>query len=210
LNQPLASILSNTETLEIQLGRRATPEELATLVADIKRDDERAGDIIRKIRALYASSKIELAPVDINELVEETARLFRGMHRGSGRRVQFRLSSHPDLPLVPADRLQLQQVLFNLISNSVEIAGDHAAVEISTGLTDDRRAEIVVRDFGPGVPEQDVPRLFQPYFSNRPGGTGLGLAISRKIVEAHGGTLAYARHPEGGSVFSIRLSRQGG
>jgi signal transduction histidine kinase len=204
LNQPLAAILSNTETLDLLLTKGASTPELAELVAEVKRDDERAGDIIRKIRALYAQRPIELERIDLNQLIQETVGLLVDPPSARSERPVIELDLEATLPLLPGDRLQLQQVLFNLISNSLEMTDGDPSV-ISTRGTTDGGADIAVRDSGPGVAAQDIPRLFQPYFSARPGGTGLGLAISKKIVEAHGGTLRYATHPEGGAVFTIHL-----
>ncbi len=205
INQPLASILSNTETLEIMLAKGVASENLAPIVDAIKKDDERASDIIRKIRDLYASRELELNPVDINELVNETIQLLDEQQKNEASNINF--IPGKNLPCIQGNRLQLQQMLYNLMRNSLQASPDGETVTVSTNsLAGDRPGvSIELHDAGPGIPEKDQARIFEPYFSIRPGGTGLGLAISKKIVGAHRGLIAYRRHPENGSIFYVSL-----
>lgn len=208
INQPLASILSNAESLGIMLEKGASSEDLNSVVGAIIKDDERAGDIIRKIRDLYASRDVAFEPVDLNALIAETRHLFSRNHDAGMPDMVF--TPDGDVAKISGDPVQLQQMLYNLMHNSLLASRGADHVLVSTRKLEGERHGVVIelRDFGPGVPEKDESRIFEPYFSSRPGGTGLGLAISQKIIKAHKGSLTYRRHPEKGSIFTVILYKQ--
>lgn len=205
LNQPLGIILSNAQAAEFLL-KSESPDlnELREILADIVREDRRAGDVIRRLRALLRRGETSPRLLDVNENVHEVLRLMKSDLVGRMVSVDLRLA--PAVPQVHMDRVQLQQVLLNLILNACDaMAGNepkHRVVTIET------RAEnevcISVRDRGTGLPE-DPARLFEPFQTTKEQGLGMGLAICRTLTEAHGGRLWAESNPGGGAVFHVAL-----
>ncbi len=206
LNQPLAAMLSNA-----QVGRRSlngdSPDlvEMAAIFDDITDDAKRAGGIIHGMRAMFKKdASMEAHPVDVNEAVNQAATLLHSEVVVRKVSVNFQLSE--SLPLVMAGRVGLQQVLVNLILNSLDALKSNNGtpiIEIATKMQDDH-VVLTVRDNGPGIPSEFQSRLFEPFASTKAGGLGLGLAISRSIVESFGGELL-GENREGGALFSIVL-----
>jgi len=198
LNQPLTAIAGYLAAADRLLaGRAADPARLAEAVGLARAQTERAGEIIRRLRGFVAGG--ELAP-----LVEEACALALVGGRESG--VHVRLALPPDLPAVLADRMQVQQVLLNLIRNAVEAMADSTRRElVIAAVAEGARVRIEVTDSGPGVAAEVAAQLFQPFVTSKPDGMGIGLAICRGIVEAHGGRLWTATHPSGGTVFAFTL-----
>lgn len=209
LNQPLAAILGNAETARKMLGRPGTStEELGEILDDIVAEDHRAADVIRRLGALYRRGETELVPVDANELVRETLDLVRA--ELTMRQVSADVDLAPSLPRVPGSRVQLQQVLLNLLLNAADaMAGVETPRRTITVRTsaDASGVRVCVADRGTGIAPADLPRMFDPFWTTKPHGIGVGLAICQAIVSAHRGTLVAANAPEGGAVVCFTLPR---
>ncbi|MBK8178768.1 MAG: GHKL domain-containing protein [Planctomycetes bacterium] len=206
VNQPLAAIVANASAARRKLSQPAPdPEELREILGDIAAQGERASEVIRRLREFIRKHETVREELSIAQLLRATLPLLRRELEQHG--VQVELQLPEDLPCVSADRIQLQQVLVNLIHNACEslsgVRGDrrlHIQGRTSPGMV-----ALQVRDNGPGLSPEVAGRLFQPYVTTKPGGMGLGLAICRTIVENHGGRLSAAPAPEGGAVFTIEL-----
>ncbi len=206
LNQPLGIILSNAQAAQELLAQE--PPDLAeaqAILTDIVAADRRAGDVIERLRALLKHGQASLQPVQLNRIIEEVLNLARADLIGRGIAVVCALA--PDLPSIAGDRVQLQQLVLNLILNAAEaMAGNDPAtrrIHIQTMLQEGR-VRASVRDEGAGLPG-DVERIFQPFYTNKPQGLGMGLAICRSIINAHHGQLWAEPHSERGAVFFFDL-----
>ncbi|TGN89966.1 GHKL domain-containing protein [Bradyrhizobium yuanmingense] len=207
LNQPLGSILTNAETAELML-RAAQPDlvEIQQILADIRRDDQRASEVIRRLRSVLKKTPFEVKHIELNDTVREAIDLVRAL--AHGRRIT--LSYVPALAglHVKGDPVQLQQVILNLIINAMDAISDTDTGKREVSIVTQRagnQAEIRIADTGPGIPASDLASLFDPFFTTKPQGMGMGLAIARTIIEAHHGTIAAANQPAGGALFTIRL-----
>jgi len=209
LNQPLGAIRNNAGAAEILI--KANPprlQEVADILADIKRDDQRASDIIERTRKLLRKTQFEVHDVDLNEAIEETLRIAGG--EAAVKEVLLKAELEPGLPKVSADRVQLQQVILNLALNAIEAMHDDPSAKkrvltIRSGRANDKEAEVLVADSGKGIPAESIAGIFDPFVSSKPGGMGLGLAISRTIIEAHGGAIRAENAAQGGAVFRFTL-----
>lgn len=207
LNQPLGSILTNAETAELML-RAAQPDlvEIQQILADIRRDDQRASEVIRRLRSVLKKTPFEVKNIELNDTVREAIDLVKAL--AQGRRIT--LSYLPVMAglHVKGDPVQLQQVILNLIINAMDAISDadtgKREVSVAT-LRAGHQAEIRISDTGPGMAASDVANVFDPFFTTKPQGMGVGLAIARTIVEAHHGTITAANQPAGGALFTIRL-----
>jgi PAS domain S-box-containing protein len=206
LNQPLAIILANAQAAQ-RLLAQSPPDmaEVKDILADIVDEDRRAGEVIRRLRALLKRGETKMLPVSFNEIVTEVLHLTHADLIGRGVSVARALRS--ELPPVAGDRVQLQQVLLNLILNAADAMaanpGGSRQIHVTTSVEKDV-ARLSVRDCGCGLPE-DVERLFEPFFTTKQHGLGMGLAICRSIVSAHGGRLRAESHPEGGAIFNLEI-----
>ena len=208
LNQPLGAILSNAEAGELFLEQNPPAlGELRDILADIRKDDERAGEVIRRMRALLRRQEMERQPLAINPLVEDVLRLVSA--DAALRRITINLELSAGLPVVQGDRIHLQQVVLNLILNAMEAMAKSSAGErritVRTRQTSDDDVEISVTDSGPGIELPILPRLFEPFFTTKQNGMGMGLAICHRIVEAHAGRIRAENQPAGGAVFHVTL-----
>ncbi|MCA1514464.1 MULTISPECIES: sensor histidine kinase [Bradyrhizobium] len=207
LNQPLGSILTNAETAELML-RASSPDidEVRQILADIRRDDQRASEVIRRLRSILKKAPFEVRIIELNDTVREAIDLVKTL--AGGRRISLIYVPLLTQLHVKGDPVQLQQVILNLIINAMDAISDADAgkreVSVST-LSTGNQAEIRIADTGPGIPASDLASLFDPFFTTKPQGMGMGLAIARTIVEAHHGTIAAANQPAGGALFTIRL-----
>lgn len=205
LNQPLAAILNYSATAKRLIAKKdhASIEAAAKAIAHAGEQATRAGDIIRRMRDFVEKRHTHRQPDDINAIVKEAADL--GLIGAKADGIETVLDLSPDLPQVIADRVQIEQVLVNLLHNAVDaMAGAETRhLTLSTGRVDGR-IEVVVTDTGHGIPSHLVDRLFQPFVTNKPTGMGIGLAISRSIIEAHGGEID-AISSGGGTVFRFTL-----
>ena len=206
LNQPLASILSNA-----QAGQRFMSQdppdlvELRAILADIVSEDRRAGEIIWRLRTMLRRGEVALQPVSVNESLEELLRLTRSDLIARGVAVSNLTAG--DLPPAMTDRVQLQQVLLNLIVNACDAMESNPPEDRKLTLTTfiaQNELRIGVLDCGVGLPD-DVETLFQPFHTTKDGGLGMGLSICRTLVTAHGGRLWAERRAERGAAFYVAL-----
>jgi C4-dicarboxylate-specific signal transduction histidine kinase len=207
LNQPLTAILSNVQAAQILLDRDSPDlAEVREILSEVVTDDERAGEIIRHLRSLFKKGQRERAPLDVNELIREVLRLLQNDVALRG--ASFRVDLGAGLPLVEGDRVQLQQVVLNLVVNGLDAMRDRPPGErhltIRSSL-DKTKMQIEVADLGQGIPEADRERLFEPFYTTKPAGMGMGLAIARSIVEAHGGSLSVVNRPGVGATFRVLI-----
>jgi C4-dicarboxylate-specific signal transduction histidine kinase len=207
LNQPLGAILRNAEAAEMML-RSPTPDldELRAIIADIRQDDRRAGEVIDRLRALLGRRSVEFQPVGVDGLLNDVITLVRG--DAAARRIALEFATERSLPPVLGDKVHLSQVLLNLIINGMDAVGEsresQRRVIIETRRTEDM-VEIAVKDFGPGLAPEVTSRLFQPFVTTKPHGMGMGLAVSRTIIEAHGGRLWAASSAGQGAIFRFTV-----
>ena len=212
VNQPLAAIVANGEAGLRWLGR-AAPDlgETRKSIEAMLRNAQRAGDVVRRLRALSSKSAPAHAPLDVAAIVEETVQLVERELRGQGVRLSVDLPA--GLPPVDGDRVQLQQVMLNLLLNSIQALGAVPADRRTISVKVERAASesqgdaimLTVDDTGVGIAEADLAHLFDAFFTTRREGMGMGLSISRSIVEAHGGRIEAANRPEGGASFRVVL-----
>jgi len=201
LNQPLAAILGNAEVASKMLGQpHPDLAELQEICDDIVKEDNRAAEVIRRLSALYKRGETKFAPLNLNELVTETLELVRTELMTRHVLVVTELSA--SLPLVDGERVQLQQVLLNLILNAADAMGEvEAGQRRLTVITDAHGASVRLQviDNGAGIAPQSLDAVFDPFWSTKAGGTGVGLTICQSIVSAHRGTLTAANNPRGGA-----------
>ena len=208
VNQPIAATVTNAHAGLRWLGARSPDlEEVRQALGRIVRDGSRAGEVIGRIRAHVKRMPPRRELLDINEAIREVIALTQTEVQRNGVRLQTPLGD--DLPFVPADRVQLQQVIMNLVVNAVEAMsaiGDRSReLTIASGRDDANAVFVEVQDTGPGLDPAKIDRLFQSFFTTKPEGIGMGLAISRSIAEAHGGRLSAAPNPPRGAVFRLTL-----
>ncbi len=208
LSQPLTAILNNAQAVQRVLARHPVNLELAReALDDIVADDTRAADVIHRLRVLLKKGDLEFAWLDANEMVSEVAWLVRG--DALDRTVDLRLELAPDLPSVRGDRVQLQQVVLNLVLNGFEAmrepGADGRALVIRTARDSAAAVGISIQDSGSGFDETDNDRIFQALYTTKVDGLGMGLAIARTIVGAHGGRLSAANNVDHGATFHFTL-----
>ncbi len=208
LNQPLTAILANAQAAERLLAADVVNlEEIREILNDIVADDKRAGDVIRRLRGLLKKGDLEFVSLDLNEIASDVAWLVK--NDALTRNVSMSLELAPGLPRVRGDRVQLQQVVLNLLLNGLEAmrepgAGDRTLV-IRTARDGAAAVRLAVQDSGIGIDEANIDRMFQPLHTTKAQGLGMGLAITRTIVDAHGGRLGAANNMEGGATFYFTL-----
>ena len=208
VNQPLAGIITNASTCLRMLAADPPNIEGARETARRTiRDGNRASDVITRLRALFSKKEPAAEPVDLNEATQEVIALVSSQLQR--RSVSLRLELAHDLPLVSGDRVQLQQVILNLIRNASDAM---SAVEdrprellVKTGRDEDDLVRVTVRDTGPGVDPQAADRLFEAFYTTKSGGMGVGLSVSRSIVESHHGRLWAASNDGPGATFAFSI-----
>jgi PAS domain S-box-containing protein len=191
LNQPLTAIVANAGAAQRFLARdELKVDELRDVLTDIAADGRRAGDVIRGIKGMVRKVEGRRTAVDLNEVTGNVLRLVRADALAHDCTIRTELA--PGLPAVTGDAVQLQQVLLNLVINSFDAMrqspGEVCAIEITTRAVEGA-VELVVRDYGPGLPPDVPAKVFERFFSTKPEGMGMGLAIARSIIEAHQGIL---------------------
>jgi signal transduction histidine kinase len=204
LNQPLGAILSNAEAAEMFLG--ADPpalHEVRDILADIRKDDQRASEVIRRMRRLLRKEELAPKSIEINEAVEEVLQLLN--IDAAARKVAMDFEKTAGLPRVWCDPVHFQQVILNLVLNSMEaMAGlpqEKRQVVVRTARGDNGTVKIAVADSGPGIPPDRLPKVFEPFFTTKKEGMGMGLSIARTIVEAHHGQIWAENNPGVGATF---------
>jgi len=207
LNQPLSAIANYVQGCRRLLER--LDDEYATrmrgALEETAKQALRAGDIIRHLREFVTRGDTERGPEDIKKLVEEAGALALVGSRERGIKSVFEFGLEHNI--VIADRVQIQQVLINLMRNAMEAMRDSKVKEltVTTRPAPDDRLEIEVADTGPGIADDIAPRLFQPFVTSKANGMGVGLSISRRIIESHGGELTVRRNEAGGATFTFTL-----
>ena len=207
INQPLGAILTNAETAKVIL-KSPSPDiaELNEIVDDILRDDQCAGEVIRRMRSLLKKSPFELKNFDLNDVVHETIGVI--FSSAGGRRVELTsLITQDALPIL-GDCVQLQQVILNLVVNGIDAMKDtpseNRIITIRTSRVE-KFAELSVSDRGPGIPEDKLKEIFELFFTSKAEGMGMGLSIARTIIEAHNGQIWAENQDHGGATFKIKL-----
>ena len=208
LNQPLTSILSNAQAgLRLLAQEQVDLDEIRAILRDIADEDRRAGDVIRRLRALLRRGETPRQPLDVNEVTSEVLRLARSELISHGVTAAVQLT--PGLPKVRADRIAVQQVLLNLIVNACDAMRleepPQRRLRVATAVDGEGAVRIAIVDRGAGLPADRVERLFEPFFTTKEHGLGLGLVICRSIVAAHGGNLGAAPNPDRGATFWFTL-----
>ena len=210
LNQPLTGILSNAQAAEMLIKRgRWDKEELAEILAEIVADTKRGGEVIHNLRELYREQKGEYQPVDINAVIEETRSLLHSEF--VVQHITATSETAPSTPLVDGNRIQIQQVLVNLMMNGVQAMAETAhedrrlRIETSSGANEVR---VSVEDHGHGIDPEKIDSIFEPLATWKPGGTGMGLAISNSIIQSHGGRMWAENRIEGGARVGFSLPVQ--
>jgi C4-dicarboxylate-specific signal transduction histidine kinase len=207
LNQPLTAILSNAQAARRFLASPNPPiDEVRAIIDDIDADDRRAGELIHGMRALLNHHDEEMAQTDFNDVIRDVARLVHG--DCLLRRVALVLDLEAPLAPVRCDRVQMKQVLLNLIVNGFEAMQDTVAVErrmIIRSRSEEGHCVISVRDAGTGIPEETFDRLFQQFYSTKSDGLGMGLSLARSILAAHGGRIWATNNRDLGATFHFAL-----
>ncbi len=214
LHQPLSAILLNAETAKILLAAdHPELDELRTIVSEIHEDDRRAGEVIHRLRALLKRRSLQPQPVDLAVMVDEIVSIVRSV--ASEHDIVLDIAVPPGAFQVMADRVHVQQVLLNLITNAIDAMsgsppGRERRLSIRAEAVAPALVELEVRDSGPGIPQETLGRIFDPFFTTKSDGMGMGLSISKSIVEAHGGSLRAASPNEAGGAtftFTLRLAK---
>jgi C4-dicarboxylate-specific signal transduction histidine kinase len=211
VNQPIAATVTNAEAALQWLDARPPDlEEVRQALARIVKNVNRAGDVAGRIRALIKKAPALKGPLQVNRAVREVIELTRGEAAKNGIQVQTKLAD--GLPLIAGDRVQLQQVILNLVVNAVEamsgVSEESRELLISTGKAEAGDVIVAVRDSGPGLAPPLLERVFDAFYTTKAGGLGLGLSICRSIIEAHGGRLWASPNAPRGAVFQFTLPAQ--
>ena len=213
LNQPLTAILSNAQAAQRFLAQdNVDLKEVGEILVDIVDQDHRAGEVIRRLRLLLKEGEVQQLPVDVNDVLEDGLKLIRNDLVNKGVALVPVLA--PALPVVLGDRVQLQQVLVNLVMNACDAMVDNTLVDrrivVSTEMFDGQGVLCSVSDLGPGIPAEKLEQVFEPFFTTKNHGLGLGLSVSSSIIKAHGGRLWASNNTERGTSFRFTLPVRNG
>jgi len=208
LSQPLTAILHNAQAAQRFLIKNDYDRrEIVGILAEIIEQDRRAAEVIRRLRALLTRGEVSFQQFDVSDIVADALKVLHAELVARGVEVSTTLAS--DLPPVDCDRVQIEQVLLNLITNGCDamdaVDRPRRQIVVSTELGDDGAVRLSVRDRGVGIPEGLQDRVFQPFFTTKPSGMGLGLAVCRTIITAHGGRLWAESNVDGGATFCVAL-----
>ena len=204
ISQPLTAILAYAQAAQRMFAGKEP--KLQEILQYIINDDQRAAEVIRRLRLLLKKNKPAFEPLDINAIINDTATLIMPHITAKNKVIKFELDGN--LPLIHGDRIQLQQVFLNLISNSLEAmegSSDAHELLVSTSRKDADTVLVRVKDSGSGILPENMNKLFTHFFTSKPNGLGMGLAISRSIIEAHGGRLDAENNPDHGATFYFTL-----
>jgi two-component system, LuxR family, sensor kinase FixL len=207
LNQPLGAIVNFANGTSARLRQSRADPEIADAVARIATEGMRAAEIIRRVREFVRPGGVPTERVDLNALVRDAVRLLES--DAQRQHIPVRLGLDPGLPSIRVDRIHVEQVLLNLLRNALDAmraapAADHELSVLTVAGGGDG-VEVRVRDTGTGVPSEAGERIFDAFFTTKPGGLGMGLSISRSIVEAYGGRLWASSNPDRGMTFAFSL-----
>jgi signal transduction histidine kinase len=207
INQPLGAILSNADAGDLLLDSGTDRrDELRAILADIRRDDLRASEVIQHLRDLLGKQKLESKELNLNDVVKDLESIMRAEARRRGVALEIRLA--PESLAIMGDRVQIQQVLINLVLNAMDAvageSGDRRTVALSAAKGEGG-AVLAVRDRGRGIAPEHRAKMFESFFTTKNGGMGLGLSITRTIVEAHGGHIRVSSSSDEGTEFHVEL-----
>jgi C4-dicarboxylate-specific signal transduction histidine kinase len=207
VNQPIAAAVTNANTCLRWLTRdHPDVEEARAAASRIVKDATRAADIISRIRLLFKKGAPQRELVDVNEVVREMIVLLRG--EATRHSIQVRTELAAELPAVMGDRVQLQQVLMNLMINGIDAMKDvdgARELAVKSQRAENEQLQVSVSDTGVGLPPRQADQIFNAFFTTKPHGTGMGLRISRSIIESHGGRLWAAENSPRGANFCFSL-----
>jgi signal transduction histidine kinase len=208
LNQPLGAILRNAEAAQLLLsGDSADLDEIREILRDIQRDDQRAGDVITRLRGLLAGHSLEFRAIALGSLVDEVLTLVKT--EAAVRHVRLVRAIGPAGAVVRGDAIHLQQVLLNFIMNAIHamdsVGPGNREIHIDSRRREDGMLEVAVVDTGPGVPANLVEKIFEPFYTTKATGMGMGLSICRTIIEAHGGRIWVDPDRATGAAFCFTL-----
>jgi PAS domain S-box-containing protein len=205
IKQPIGAAVTNAEAC-LRLIDRPEPDlcEAREAALEMARDARRAADIVDRVRSLFQKGSSQLEAIDLNQIVEEMVYMLRAEAKRYA--VTIRTDLAQRLPLVTADRVQLQQALLNLMLNGIEaMHSTGGELSMASKPAQDGQLVISVRDTGVGLPTENLEKIFNAFFTTKIQGTGLGLAITRSIIESHGGQIRAMANSEGGATFEFTL-----
>jgi PAS domain S-box-containing protein len=208
VNQPLAAILTNAETSLRWLSREdPNITKVEQLTSRIVKNAQHASDIVKRIRGMATKNESEHTTLDLNEVVSDALLLIR--HDIDSRSIDLNAVFDRQIPAVAGDRVQLQQVVINLLVNSIQaMSSPNVAqhqLDLRTSRDTDGCVVFSIHDSGTGIAEKDIDKVFESFFSTKNAGMGIGLAICRSIITAHGGSISVRNHPSGGAEFQFWL-----
>jgi two-component system sensor kinase FixL len=207
LNQPLSAVMNYVSAARRRLKaiENTGTDKISELLEKAANEADRAGQIIHRLRGFLEKREPIHSSDDINDIMREAVALGRG--DAADDNIEISLVLEPQLPPVLADRVQIQQVVVNLLRNAIEAmhTSEKRMVTISTYIADPKYIEVAIADTGPGIPDEVAARLFEPFVTTKEKGMGVGLSICRTIVEAHSGQLWMTRNPAGGTIFRFQL-----
>jgi two-component system sensor kinase FixL len=211
LNQPLTAILSNAQAAQRFLAHDDVDlNEVRDILGDIVKQDKRAGEVIHRLRLLLKKGKVEHQPLDLNEVVSEVLKLVR--NDLLNQRVTGQMELAPALPAIIGDRVQLEQVVLNLVMNGCDAIASGPAADrkliIRTDLNNGEGICVSVSDHGAGLAPDNLEKVFEPFFTTKLHGMGLGLSVCRTIITAHGGKLWAANNADRGTTFYFTIPVQ--
>ena len=208
LNQPLTAILSNAQAAQRFLNAKpAELKEVDEILEDIVMDNNRAGEVIRRMRALVKKEELDFAPINIVSVINDVVQLVHS--DGILRNIRVQIECQDGLPRVRGDRVQLQQVVLNLLINAFDAMKEAIATErnvkVRAKTNGAGAVEVSVQDHGTGLTRDELARIFQPFYTTKREGLGMGLPISRSIIEAHGGRLWAENNADRGATFHFTV-----
>ena len=211
ISQPLAAIVNYTQGTVRHLQRGGhDPQQLIDVMKKAVIQAQRVGEVIHRLKNFFCKGKLFKSPCKINNVIRETLTLIRDEITASKIKIEFNLAKN--IPLISIDKIQLQQVLLNLLQNSIEAMQEtnqkERKINIQTKQVDRNTIEITVSDAGPGFSKEIISKVFKPFFTTKAHGTGMGLAICRSIIEAHGGefTINPNHHQQSWIRFTLPIS----
>ncbi|HEX6397116.1 MAG TPA: ATP-binding protein [Steroidobacteraceae bacterium] len=212
LIQPLTATRANVDAAKLNLRRKNLDrDELASILDDIDHDSTRAGKIIDRMRTFIKGSPVAMQSFALEDVTNDVFSLLR--HEATSRHIELNLSLPPGLPPAYGDRIQISQVILNLLTNAMDAVEGQSAgarqVLLQARTADTETIEIIVRDSGPGIPEGRLEEIFKPLFTTKPAGLGVGLALARIIIEEHGGRIWAENGEKNGAVIRFTLPRPG-